>query len=200
MSKAIRLVTSIPGPRSARILERKAKVVCDPLDIHVPAVIDHGEGATVTDVDGNTFLDFSGGLGCQLVGYSHPKVVEAVQKQAARASHTDFSVIPYEAYVELAERLVSLTGGGARKVALFNSGAEAVERFASREIRLTQQPMRGLVRDFASIALWQRQAEAAHLDRRPPAGMPAGRRRSAGYLVTHCPRPLPSLARAAANA
>src|SRR5439155_21164733 len=107
--------------------ERKAKVVCDPLDIHVPAVIDHGNGARVTDVDGNTFLDFSGGLGCQLVGYSHPKVVEAVQKQAARASHTDFSVIPYEAYVELAERLVSLTGGGARKVALFNAGAEAVE-------------------------------------------------------------------------
>ena len=127
MSKSIRLATSIPGPRSARILERKANVVCDPLEIHVPAVIDHGEGATVTDVDGNTFLDFSGGLGCQLVGYSHPKVVQAVQKQAARASHTDFSVIPYEAYVELAEQLVALTGGGARKVALFNSGAEAVE-------------------------------------------------------------------------
>src|SRR5207253_9446799 len=127
MGKAINLVTDLPGPRSAEILERKARVVADPLDIHVPAVIDHGLGARVTDVDGNTLLDFSGGLGCQLVGYSHPKVVEAVQKQAARASHTDFSVIPYEAYVELAERLVSLTGGGARKVALFNSGAEAVE-------------------------------------------------------------------------
>jgi len=51
-----------------------------------------------------------------------------------------------------------------RHIADGPSGAEAVERFASREIRLTQQPMRGLVRDFASIALWQRQAEAAHLD------------------------------------
>jgi 4-aminobutyrate aminotransferase/(S)-3-amino-2-methylpropionate transaminase len=127
MGKAIRLVTTLPGPRSARVLERKSKVVCDPLDIHVPAVIDHGRGATITDVDGNTLLDFSGGLGCQLVGYSHPKVVEAVQRQAAHVSHTDFSVIPYEAYVELAERLVALTGGGDRKVALFNSGAEAVE-------------------------------------------------------------------------
>jgi 4-aminobutyrate aminotransferase/(S)-3-amino-2-methylpropionate transaminase len=127
MGRAINMVTGIPGPRSAAILERKSKVVCDPLDIHVPAVIDHGSGARITDVDGNTMLDFSGGLGCQLVGYSHPKVVEAVQAQAARVSHTDFSVIPYETYVELAERLVALTGGGDRKVALFNSGAEAIE-------------------------------------------------------------------------
>jgi 4-aminobutyrate aminotransferase/(S)-3-amino-2-methylpropionate transaminase len=121
------MITDIPGPRSAAILERKSKVVCDPLDIHVPAVIERGEGVRVTDVDGNTLLDFSGGLGCQLVGYSHPKVVEAVLRQAARVSHTDFSVIPYEAYVELAERLIALTGGGDRKVALFNAGAEAIE-------------------------------------------------------------------------
>lgn len=127
MERAIRLVTDIPGPRSAAVLERKSKVVCDALDIHVPAVIDHGSGARVTDIDGNTMLDFSGGLGCQLVGYSHPRVVEAVRRQAEKVSHTDFSVIPYEEYVELAERLVSLTGGGDRKVALFNSGAEAVE-------------------------------------------------------------------------
>src|SRR5438552_18581092 len=109
MAGTIRMVTQIPGPRSAASLRRKARVGADPLDIHVPAVIDHGLGARVTDVDGNTMLDFSGGLGCQLVGYSHPKVVEAVQKQAARVSHTDFSVIPYESYVELAEPLVSLT-------------------------------------------------------------------------------------------
>src|SRR6058998_2271357 len=124
---AIDLVTEIPGPRSKEILERKSRVVCDPLDIHVPAVIDRGSGARVTDVDGNTFIDFSAGLGCQLVGYSHPKVVEAVQRQAAKVSHTDFSVIPYEPYVQLAERLIDLTGGGERKAAFFNAGAEAVE-------------------------------------------------------------------------
>jgi 4-aminobutyrate aminotransferase/(S)-3-amino-2-methylpropionate transaminase len=125
--RAIDMVTEIPGPRSAAILERKSNVVSDPLDIHVPAVIERAVGARFTDVDGNTMLDFSGGLGCQLVGYSHPKVVEAVHQQAARVSHTDFSVIPYEPYVELAERLVALTGGGDRKVALFNAGAEAIE-------------------------------------------------------------------------
>jgi 4-aminobutyrate aminotransferase/(S)-3-amino-2-methylpropionate transaminase len=127
MGNAISLVTGIPGPRSRAVLERKAKVVSDPLDIHCPAVIDHGHGALFTDLDGNTLIDFSAGLGCQLVGYSHPKVVEAVHRQASKVSHTDFSVIPYEVYVDLAERLVALTGGGDRKVALFNAGAEAVE-------------------------------------------------------------------------
>jgi 4-aminobutyrate aminotransferase/(S)-3-amino-2-methylpropionate transaminase len=127
MDRAIRLVTDIPGPRSREVLDRKARVVADPLDLHVPAVIDHGHGARFADIDGNMWLDFSGGLGCQLVGYSHPKVVEAVRRQAAKVSHTDFSVIPYEPYVDLSERLVVLTGGGDRKVAMFNAGAEAVE-------------------------------------------------------------------------
>jgi 4-aminobutyrate aminotransferase / (S)-3-amino-2-methylpropionate transaminase / 5-aminovalerate transaminase len=123
----IHLATEIPGPRSVGILGRKERVVADPLAIHAPVVIDHAAGAAFTDVDGNTMLDFSGGLGCQLVGYSHPKVVEAVKRQAERFSHTDFSVIPYETYVDLGERLIPLCGGGDRKVALFNSGAEAVE-------------------------------------------------------------------------
>src|SRR5437879_6190458 len=122
----VEVVTEIPGPRSRELLVRKERVVCDALDIHVPAVIDTARGASFTDLDGNTMLDLSGGLGCQLVGYSHPKVVEAVRAQAARFSHTDFSVIPYEPYVELSERLVAKVGEG-RKVALFNAGAEAVE-------------------------------------------------------------------------
>jgi 4-aminobutyrate aminotransferase / (S)-3-amino-2-methylpropionate transaminase / 5-aminovalerate transaminase len=122
----IEMKTELPGPKSRAIIGRKERVVCDPLDLHVNAVIDHGLGAAVTDVDGNTMLDLSSGLGCLLVGHSHPKVVEAVQRQAAKFSHTDFSVVPYEVYVELAERLVERVGAG-RKVALFNSGAEAVE-------------------------------------------------------------------------
>jgi 4-aminobutyrate aminotransferase/(S)-3-amino-2-methylpropionate transaminase len=122
----INLITEIPGPKSRAITERKRRVVADPIDLHAPVVIDRGEGAAFTDVDGNTFLDFSGGLGCLIVGYSHPKVVEAVKRQAERFSHTDFSVIPYEPWVELSERLVTMVGGD-RKVFLANSGAEAVE-------------------------------------------------------------------------
>ena len=82
MPKTIDLVTEIPGPRAKAILERKTRVVADPLDIHVPTVIDHATGARIVDVDGNTWLDFSSGLGAQMVGYSHPKVVEAVRRQA----------------------------------------------------------------------------------------------------------------------
>jgi hypothetical protein len=62
------MVTEIPGPRSREIITRKERVVADPLSLHVPAVIDHALGATFTDVDGNTMLDFSGGLGCHMVG------------------------------------------------------------------------------------------------------------------------------------
>jgi 4-aminobutyrate aminotransferase / (S)-3-amino-2-methylpropionate transaminase / 5-aminovalerate transaminase len=102
-------------------------VVADALDLHAETVIDHAQGAAFTDIDGNTLLDFSGGLGCHVVGYSHPKVVEAVVSAARRFSHTDFSVIPYESYVDASERLVKLVGGGDRKVFFANSGAEAVE-------------------------------------------------------------------------
>ena len=137
---AIRLATEIPGPRSREILGRKERVVSDPLDIHAPAVIAEARSAAFTDVDGNTLLDFSGGLGCHLVGYSHPKVVEAVKRQAERFSHTDFSVIPYEIYVEVAERLAALCGGEDRKVALFNAGAEAVENAVKFAKAFTGRP------------------------------------------------------------
>jgi 4-aminobutyrate aminotransferase/(S)-3-amino-2-methylpropionate transaminase len=123
----IDLKTDIPGPHSRAVIDRGAKVIAEALTIHAPVVIDRGRGAAITDIDGNTLLDFSGGLGCHIVGYSHPKVVEAVRDAAARFSHTDFSVIPYESYVELAERLVGVVGGGDRRVFLANSGAEAVE-------------------------------------------------------------------------
>jgi len=122
----INLVTDIPGPKSRAITERKERVVAESLDLHAPVVVDTARGASFTDVDGNTFLDFSGGIGCHTVGYSHPKVVEAAVEASRRFSHTDFTIIPYESYVEVSERLVEKVGGD-RKVALFNSGAEAVE-------------------------------------------------------------------------
>src|SRR5205807_2696900 len=74
------------------------------------------------------FIDFSGGVGCLNVGHSHPRVVEAVQEQAARFLHTDFTIVPYEAYVTLAERLLALAPfRGPAKAAFFNAGTEAVE-------------------------------------------------------------------------
>src|SRR5947209_11881962 len=126
--RSIQLKTAIPGPRSREILRRKCLVVANPLSIYAPVVVERGHGATVTDVDGNTFVDFMGGVGCLNVGHCHPRVVAAVQEQAEQFLHTDFSVVPYELYVTLAERLVATAPiSGPVKAAFFNAGTEAVE-------------------------------------------------------------------------
>jgi 4-aminobutyrate aminotransferase/(S)-3-amino-2-methylpropionate transaminase len=128
MTRAIELKTAIPGPRSAEILARKAKVVADPLSVFLPVVIAEGRGATLTDVDGNTFIDFTGGVGCLNVGHSNPHVVEAAQEQLAKFAHTDFTIVPYELYVTLAERLIAVAPfRSPAKAAFFNAGTEAVE-------------------------------------------------------------------------
>src|SRR5947208_14317999 len=127
-TKAIELRTGVPGPRSKEILDRKDRVIAEPLSIFLPGVIERGEGATLPAVDGNTFLDFTGGVGCLNVGHAHPRVVDAVQEQAAKFLHTDFTIVPYETYVTLAERLVETVPiSGPAKAAFFNAGTEAVE-------------------------------------------------------------------------
>src|SRR5262245_33728480 len=128
VTRAIELRTAIPGPKSREILERKERVVADPLSVFLPVVVDEARGATLTDVDGNTFIDFTGGVGCLNVGHSHPQVVAAAQEQLARFSHTDFTIVPYEVYVSLAERLCELAPvRKPAKAAFFNAGTEAVE-------------------------------------------------------------------------
>src|SRR5436309_1644143 len=128
VTRAIELRTEIPGPRSKEILERKTQVVADPLSVFLPVVIEEGRGATITDVDGNTFIDFAGGVGCLNVGHSHPQVVQAAQEQLEHFSHTDFTVVPYEVYATLSERLLALAPfSGPAKAAFFNAGTEAVE-------------------------------------------------------------------------
>jgi 4-aminobutyrate aminotransferase/(S)-3-amino-2-methylpropionate transaminase len=127
-TRTIELRTEVPGPRSREILARKEKVIADPLSIYLPIVIEEGRGATLTDVDGNTFIDFTGGVGCLNVGHSHPRLIEAAQEQLAKFSHTDFTIVPYEVYVTLAERLIALAPfQGHAKAAFFNAGTEAIE-------------------------------------------------------------------------
>jgi 4-aminobutyrate aminotransferase/(S)-3-amino-2-methylpropionate transaminase len=140
-TKAIELRTAIPGPRSKDILERKERVVADPLSIFLPVVIERGEGATLTDVDGNTFIDFTGGVGCLNVGHSNPRVIEAVQEQAGKFLHTDFTIVPYETYVTLAERLVeSAPISAPAKAAFFNAGTEAIENAVKFARAYTKRP------------------------------------------------------------
>jgi 4-aminobutyrate aminotransferase / (S)-3-amino-2-methylpropionate transaminase / 5-aminovalerate transaminase len=141
MTRAIELRTEIPGPRSREIVERKERVVADPLGLYLPIVIADGKGATVTDVDGNNFVDFAGGVGCLNVGHAHPRVVAAVQEQAARFFHTDFTIVPYEIYIEYAERLTRLAPfSGPAKAAFFNAGAEAVENAVKFARGYTRRP------------------------------------------------------------
>src|SRR2546428_4282042 len=104
VTRSIELKTEIPGPRSREILERKARVVAEPLSIFLPVVVVEGHGATVTDADGNTFIDFTGGVGCLNVGHSHPQVVAAAQEQLARFSHTDLPKLPFQIYLTPSQR------------------------------------------------------------------------------------------------
>jgi 4-aminobutyrate aminotransferase/(S)-3-amino-2-methylpropionate transaminase len=128
VTKSIELRTEVPGPRSREIVERKERVVAAPLSLVHPIVAAEGRGVTLTDVDGNTFIDFTGGVGCLNVGHSHPRLIEAAQEQLARFSHTDFTIVPYEVYVELAERLIAVSPfSGPAKAAFFNAGTEAIE-------------------------------------------------------------------------
>ena len=123
-----RLVTSIPGPRSQELLARKAAAVAAGVGHTVPIETVAAGGGVVVDADGNSLIDLGSGIAVTSLGNAHPRIVEAVQAQVAQFTHTCFMVSPYESYVAVAEALNRVTPGDhAKKSALFNSGAEAVE-------------------------------------------------------------------------
>lgn len=122
------LITPLPGPKAAALIARDEAVLSPSYTRSYPLVAERGEGALIHDVDGNRFLDCSAGIAVVATGHCHPRVVEAVQRQAARLIHMSGTDFYYENMVALAEKLASLApGGGARRVYFGNSGAEAVE-------------------------------------------------------------------------
>lgn len=127
--RAIRLRTPVPGPRSLRLLEERERYVSAGLSVPSNRIfVERAQGALLRDVDGNIFIDFAGGIGCLNSGHSAARVVKAVSEQAQRLRHTCFMAVMYEPYVALAKKLSEITPGShAKKTALFNSGAEAVE-------------------------------------------------------------------------
>ena len=139
--QSISLKTPVPGPKSQALLARRnAAVPQGPFNI-APIFVERGEGATVTDVDGNVLLDFTGGLGSLNAGHANPKVVDAVMVQARKYLHTCFHIAQYEPYVALAERLNAITPGKfAKKTLLVNSGAEAVENAVKIARYYTKRP------------------------------------------------------------
>jgi 4-aminobutyrate aminotransferase/(S)-3-amino-2-methylpropionate transaminase len=138
---AIQIRTEIPGPRSRALMARRQAAVPRGL-AHATAIFAASAGgARVTDVDGNVFLDFAGGIGVMNVGHSDPGVVDAVRKQTDQFTHTCFSVAPYESYVSLAERLAEIAPGAFRKKTLLvNSGAEAIENAVKIARHATARP------------------------------------------------------------
>lgn len=126
--KYAKIVTAIPGPKSKELLERRLSIVPSGISNNSDVFAKSAKGALVEDIDGNVFIDFAGAIGTLNVGHAHPKVVKAIQDQAAQFVHTSFNVMMYSSYIELAERLAAIAPiKDEKQVAFFNSGAEAVE-------------------------------------------------------------------------
>ncbi|HUI74134.1 MAG TPA: acetyl ornithine aminotransferase family protein [Candidatus Acidoferrum sp.] len=127
-TKLPHLVTALPGPKAKRVVEQDAKFMSPSFTRDYPLVAKRGHGATVEDVDGNVFLDFAAGIAVCSTGHCHPKVVEAIQRQAAELIHMSGTDFYYESLPILAERLGKTVGGPeAKKVFFCNSGTETVE-------------------------------------------------------------------------
>src|SRR5258707_1775440 len=119
---------NIPGAKSRELLARRQEFVARGVSSYTGIFAAKADGAIIEDVDGNRYIDFAGGIGAMNIGHARPEVTRAIAEQAAKFTHTCFSVMMYEPYVELAERIVKLAPGDFPKKAIFfNSGAEAVE-------------------------------------------------------------------------
>ena len=123
-----RIVTAIPGPKSVEMQKRRVEVVSAGVSSTLPVYVKRAGGGIVEDIDGNSFIDLASGIAVTTVGNSNPRVVANVQEAVEQFTHTCFMIAPYESYVQVCEALSRLTPGThAKKSALFNSGAEALE-------------------------------------------------------------------------
>jgi 4-aminobutyrate aminotransferase len=114
--------------KNEQLQARKAAATPRGVGVMAPFFAERARGAELWDAEGRRFIDFAGGIAVMNVGHGHPKVIEAVEQQLYRFTHTCYQVVPYEGYVSLAEKLNALTPGThAKKTALFSTGAEAVE-------------------------------------------------------------------------
>ena len=126
---AINLVTEVPGPESRAIVARREAVTPRGAAKLTSIAVERAHGATVTDADGNTLLDFAGGIGMLAVGHTPKSVVTAIKHQADKVIHPCAIVATSEPMVELAELLTSVAPiDGPAKATFMSSGAEAASR------------------------------------------------------------------------
>src|SRR5215212_1410889 len=146
-----RLVTDIPGPESRARLERKREYVADGVGTMLPVFVEAAGGGILRDVDGNSLIDLGSGIAVTSVGNAATEVVRGVQEQVAAFTHSCFMITPYDGYVDVCVKLAELTPGDhAKKSALFNSGAEAVENAVTFAGEVYRAPMSYPFRDGLS--------------------------------------------------
>lgn len=136
------ITETLPGPKAAKVIERRAEAVPSAIKCIYPVVIERGEGAMIEDVDGNKFLDWIGGVGVLNIGFSHPEIIEEVKKQSEKYFHGMFNIVTHEGYVKLAEKLNEIVPvkGSKKKTYFANSGAEADENAVKVAKAFTKRP------------------------------------------------------------
>src|ERR1700760_1473712 len=123
-----KIKTKLPGPKAQAVLQGDLKYISPSYTRSYPLVAKRGRGVMIEDVDGNEFLDFSAGIAVVSTGHCHPKVVDAIQKQAAELIHMSGTDFYYENMITLAERLSKVAPmSGPIRAYYGNSGTEAVE-------------------------------------------------------------------------
>ena len=126
--RTIQLKTSVPGPKSKALMQRRDSAIPRGLSHATPVYVARAQDAWLEDVDGNRFIDFGGGIGCLNTGQRNDTVLNAIESQLQNFLHTCGQVTPYESYIRVAERLNQITPGKfPKKTLLVNTGAEAVE-------------------------------------------------------------------------
>ncbi|MDF3835073.1 4-aminobutyrate--2-oxoglutarate transaminase [Cupriavidus basilensis] len=114
--------------KNADLVRRKDAATPRGVGVMCNFYAERAENAELWDVEGNRYIDFAAGIAVLNTGHRHPRLVQAMQEQMARFTHTAYQIVPYASYIELAEKInVRAPGAFAKKTAFFTTGAEAVE-------------------------------------------------------------------------
>jgi len=128
MSKVPNIVTPPPGPKSKALLEKRNALIPPGVYLVQPITIAESKGSVMTDVDGNSYIDFTSGIGVTSLGHTVDEIVDTITTQAGKLIHSCIHVVNYEPYLDLAKKLIEVTPGDFKKRAMMlNSGSEAVE-------------------------------------------------------------------------
>jgi len=124
-----KVITELPGPKSKAAFDKRAEVMPAAIKTIYPITIARGEGAMLEDLDGNTFIDWVGGVGVMNIGYSHPRVIQAVKDQSEKYFHSMMNITTHEKYLEYAEAInkIAPVRGDVKQTMLCNTGADSDE-------------------------------------------------------------------------